>query len=157
MSAIYIIQVRKWECIEASIIELGRVFGFPQKLPEHNFLLIGIFLYWTSMWVFITCYRGTLGKVVKVTCSQDDLHPSAGARVLQVSDAPPLALHPSECLLNDGLTPADVGVVTKVCVCESPDASQGGDDEGESLTDVSSVPQQTVLPHLLLPFLEKCG
>ena len=129
-------------------IEVRNSLLFCQELPEHLFLLVGIILSWTSIWVFITPYRGTLGKVVKITCSQDDLRNSDSACVLQVSNAPPLAFHSPKCLLNDDSSPADVGVATKVCISKSPVVTPGGDDEGKILTDVCTIPQQTVLPIL---------
>ena len=117
-----------------NIIEVRNSLLFCQELPEHLFLLVGIILSWTSIWVFITSYRGTLGKVVKITCSQDDLRNSDSACVLQVSNAPPLAFHSPKCLLNDDSSPADVGVATKVCISKSPIVTPGGDDEGKILT-----------------------
>ena len=140
-----------------NIIKVRNSLLFCQELPEHLFLLVGIILSWTSIWVFIKSYRGTLGKVVKITCSQDDLRNSDSACVLQVSNAPPLAFHSPKCLLNDDSSPADVGVATKVCISKSPVVTPGGDDEGKILTDVCTIPQQTVLPHPLLPFLENPG
>lgn len=97
---------------------------------------------------------------MQVTCNQDDLHHKQGASVLQVSHTPLLALHTSKCILHNDSTLTDVGVAVKVCICESPVVTLGGDDEGKILKDVSTIPQQMVTsppPHLLLPVLEKWG